>query len=220
MHKSIPIYQLITCLILLSLIFFSSCSDNDPCNNSPSKETIIYLGSANKAAIPYRPDGKDTLVYISDVGDTAILFGIGAKTYFEREWVRRDADPDCGQGDYNLLETLEYTFEGSKNKPLYSISFKAYLWRRYADSEYGDLGGFVINESIRSGTINKDYDPDVGLASLNNINYYTSKVNIKGIDFTGNEVNKKLAEDTLIIYNKNYGILQINLNNQLWKLDI
>lgn len=214
------IRSLISCLFV-DLILFSSCSDNNPCNDdSPSKETPYYLDAVNKTNIPYRQDGKDTLVYISDAGDTATLYGIGAKTYFGREWVRREPNPDCGAGDYNLLETLEYTFEGSKTKPLNSISFKAYLWRINAGSTYKQLAAFTFNGNIKTTQQNLPLGgiPDDLLFGINDTNQYTTKISLNGIAFSGISIYNNQNTDTLLIYNKAYGILRVKLNGQLWNI--
>jgi hypothetical protein len=208
--------------------YLQSCNWGNPCGDDyQSVNTNYFISDANKASIPFRPDGKDTLTYISDAGDTAVLYGVGVAQYTNRVSINRTSNPDCPEYDYGYCENIEYLFEGNKNKELNSLSFKAYLWLEdEVTNSYEQLGGFILNGNIKSGLpgYNKG-TPDYIISVLNNEARYYVKVVLSGQENMGiliakREAHRDINSDTLLIYNKTLGVLQIKLNNNLWKLDI
>ena len=216
---------IITMYCFLLSFYLQGCYGN-PCGDDyQSVNTNYLISDANKAAIPYRPDGKDTLIYISDAGDTAILYGVGIKQYTNRVSRRRNSDPDCPEIDYDYCENLEYTYQGAKGKDLHSLSFRAYLWLANTSPDlYEQMGEFTINYYEKSGSFGEDNIPGNSLGYLNgSLYFYYSKVSLKGKDYWGapvakKEIYKKVNIDTLVIYNKDYGVIQLFINNQKWKL--
>lgn len=215
-------YTILATALQLS-IHFTSCQYGDPCGEERTPVNTYYvISEANRTSIPFRADGKDTLTYISDAGDTAVLYGIGTKQIFERNVVRRESDPDCPEYDYDYCENIEYSFEGSNTKLLNSITFKMYFWRINEGSTYKELGSFTFNKVIKTTkqSLALGDIPDDLLAGLRDINLYTAIVDIQGTKYNGMSIFNSQNSDTLLIYNKNFGILQIQLNNQLWKLNL
>jgi hypothetical protein len=83
MQKTILIYPLIACLVLLN-----SCSDNDGCSE---KEPESYpLSQQYKGLICY--SGFDTLRFLSEKNETITFIGQGRKDYEYSEIV---GSPDC-----------------------------------------------------------------------------------------------------------------------------
>lgn len=204
------------------------------CPERKAVNTNYFISDANRVSIPYRFDGKDTLTYISDGGDTAVLYGVGIKQYFERRSSNDETYEDCPSGDLDLCENLEYLFEGDKGKGLHSLLFRVYLWAPYYTntSSYDQLGGFKVNVTEWSGkfwnnndTFNYfDKDPDYSINGMNSQAFYTNKVTINAQEYWGFAIAKYIGypknTDTLLIYNKNHGALEIRTKDNLWKLDL
>jgi len=108
---------------------------------------------------------------------------------------------DCPQSDNYNLETLDYEFKG--NNPNLDFLFYRIYFRHLSEQNEWSIT-YLLNEDNRTiaRTISYNYTPE-----------YTSPVTIKGNTYYGvylyGNTNKP------IIYNKNYGFLQININDTI-----
>lgn len=101
-------------LCIIAIILLQSCDkDSSPCRNS---ETNIYynIADSNKVKIPY--SGTETLVFISDQGDTATLVGQGKKTYYVTNTRNNSGNADCQWLENKNYENVDLVFIDQKNK--------------------------------------------------------------------------------------------------------
>ncbi len=95
---------------LLSIIFIimltQSCSKDTKCSFA---DTNIYynVADSNKAKIPYT--GSDTLVFVSDQGDTATLVGQNKKTYYNTI-TKNNNTVDCPKIENKNYENIDLVF--------------------------------------------------------------------------------------------------------------
>ena len=168
------------------------------CTKCPVSNTYnFYLSDTIKTQISYT--GNDTLVYVSNYKDTAILYGQGITQSFDREFFPHKS-ADCDTYDNYYLEELKYTYRG-KNSNFNYFGFVLY-GRTF--SEYGK------DEWIRTYLISDYFAPKIRmyLSRFNNEEIYNYLVKIKNKDYFG------VAHEKTI-YNKKYGFLQININDTL-----
>ncbi len=198
------------CSITISL---SHCKKDkgDPCAGYPSKTNNYYVSDDNKSKIPYT--GTDTLVFISDVGDTATLYGQGKQTYMQVLSTYSSNNPDCGNISYWNFEHIVLTFIGSNsaiNKLVYGLSYPFVFQNNNPPSPITESNalGFEISSGI--GVL-------ISCGSFtsyanNNINYIDS-VAINGLTYKG--VN--LCDSSKGLYNYQYGILRFkDASHKTW----
>ncbi len=122
--------------LLLFVMLSQSCSKTDPCPKG--QENYYNLTDEEKSKIPYT--GTDTLVFISDKGDTATLIGQGKSQSYKR--TTSGGSPDCGAGSYvyENYERIDYNYLAN-NPILNRIDFSL---QRYDDNGSFDcmLNGF------------------------------------------------------------------------------
>jgi hypothetical protein len=94
-------------------VLLSTCKKDkgDPCAGSPAHTYNYYISDDNKSKIPYT--GTDTLIFISDRGDTAKLYGQGKQTYNDVTSKPSSIDPDCSNLDYTYYENIQINFVGN-----------------------------------------------------------------------------------------------------------
>jgi len=185
-------------LCIIAIILLQSCDkDSSPCRNS---ETNIYynIADSNKAKIPY--SGTDTLVFISDQGDTATLVGQGKKTYYITNTRDNSGNADCQWLVNKHYENVEINFAGN-NQLLFNIYY------RIAKTDFDPINltgiEFIINKQNRIGS------------TLENAFYYLPKqdsIFINNIYKSGGYINN----DKTILYNNDLGILKMNLPTFTW----
>ena len=189
-------------------MLFYGCKDNsDPCAGHPSLTYRYYLSDSNKAKIPYSNAGFDTLIYISNTNDTAILYGQGKLQYWV-SYSQPNSGPDCGNHDYWYYENIEYNFK-STNVDLNKINFHVYFhdpipggFTTPQPPGRSDLMILTCNGSTEIGGTN--------FTDANSISYYTKNILINGQLYNGIETENNC------VYNYKYGILQFQLNGKTW----
>lgn len=187
---------------IISLLFIlQACKRTEPdCGDLSDVITNYNIADSNKAKIPYT--GKDTLVFISDAGDTSTLIGQGKKTNYES--VRTNiSGGDCPRAGIDNYENIDMSFIGN----LFTFS-KIYFRINTTDFYKNTLTGFEIkcNETFRVGsTLERVYFflPISDSIFINN-NY------VKG---------KYIDDNKSLLYNLNIGILKISFNNKIWILN-
>lgn len=117
--KSIPAYLISICLLYI----LESC-ERYPCKGLDlSDEVNIYdIPNSNKLKIPYT--GNDTLVFVSDVGDTAKLIGQGKNLYYT-ETRNGSYNADCPKTTIYKYENLDINFRGDSSSKFQNLFFKS-----------------------------------------------------------------------------------------------
>lgn len=174
-----------------------SCQPNESCPERETKYSQYYISEDDKSKTPFT--GTDTLVYISNEGDTAILYGQGKKAFIEEVAQKTSADPGCPHYDYNYFENIEFFYKGSNPElNLIFIDFNASVY-----SPIQTNADFFVNSRKYSGYlgfINNNANYSDSLKLLDNTIYY-------GIDAG-------------IFYNCKYGLLRVTTDHDTWLLNV
>jgi hypothetical protein len=102
-----------TIFLLLLFALLSGCKKRD--TDCPASQDYTYnVSKENKSKVPYKT-GYETLTYISDSGDTAVLQGQGIKNYYVTSSDYSTDDPDCGGMDEWHVESIDYSFVGDNS---------------------------------------------------------------------------------------------------------
>lgn len=190
-------------IILLLSLFLSSCvKEYDPCDGYEPKEYHYFLTSNEKSKIPFK-SGYDSMIFISNTGDTAILSGTGVNPYIGIASEYVTSDPACGLQHYWYLEIIKYSF-GSANPLLKTLVYQAYVNK--ANEEHCLIQINQISFDIYLGYIN--YDPR-----------YLDSVVVNGTAYKGVtiiESKNGVTGKNSFLYNYHYGFLKISLEDKTW----
>jgi hypothetical protein len=110
---------------LISLLFIiQACKRTEPdCGDLSDVITNYNIADSNKANIPYT--GTDTLVFISEAGDTVTLFGQGKDAYYAS--VRRSIKGgDCPRTGIENYENIKYLYN-SNDTSIIQIYYLAFM---------------------------------------------------------------------------------------------
>ncbi|MBC7382736.1 MAG: hypothetical protein H7296_07025 [Bacteroidia bacterium] len=186
-------------LILTAMCCLQNCR-RDPCKGVVPQERITKFNIADslKAAIPY--NGKDTLVFVSETGDTARLQGTGY--YNNYEDVQLANYSDCpGSNVKNFYEHVYMTFKGP-NPSVNVITYEVYRSSGFGSS----YNGFDIKIT------DTRYYPN----TFDGSSYYLPVDD--SIYINNNYTKGGYADEAkTILYNKEYGILKFKLYNHIWR---
>jgi hypothetical protein len=183
---------------LISLLFIiQACKRTEPdCGDLSDVITNYNIPDSNKAKIPYI--GKDTLVFISDAGDTATLIGQGKNTHYES--VRSNiSGGDCPRSSVMNYQNIEINFQSINDTNLSTIFLK--LNRPINAVNYTYLKLFLNTKGLSSFPLEllKNYDDSVLI----------NKEYIKGYYFDSNK--------NQVLYNYQKGIIKlIDFKNKIW----
>ncbi len=185
---------------IFSLLFIlQACKRDNPCEGmDPSDKVYNYnIPDSNKTKIPYT--GDDTLIFVSNTGDTATLIGQGKDDYFESTRKLTNGGGDCPKYAVSNYENVDLFYEG--NNSINILKYKVYL----SEDVVGGLTGFniSINDKI-SSLYNFEYS--------SNLLYPEDSILYKNKYATGKYLNLNKS----ILYNKNVGILKFTIYNKTW----
>ncbi len=176
-----------------------SCAKDISCGDTNDIVNTYNISADDKSKIPFK--GNDTLIYISDAGDTATLIGIGKKVYTDQVRKNISGNADCPRYTVDNNETISIENNGN-NPELYKVMYKI-----YGDKERTKIEYFVNN------IYSNDYS-----YYFNSVKFYTDSTQINGAYYFGtplDNINYKA------LYNYNYGFLKIQLNGgKIWLLKI
>lgn len=113
------------------LLFIFSCSKEKDCSKVPSKLITAdrIIPDTERTYLPYT--GSETLVFVSNKGDTAILIGTGSiQKYTKERIVFKNEDATCPQTNVHRHETFAAEFKGTN--PNFS-HFKIEQFMSYGD---------------------------------------------------------------------------------------
>ena len=102
------------------IMLFENCTKDANCGDQSKIENSYYILADDKSKIPFK--GNDTLTYISDMGDTAILIGNGKRAYMD-VISKNIGDLDCSRYQVDNNETIIFEYLG-KNIELNKIEYK------------------------------------------------------------------------------------------------
>ncbi len=107
--------KLVYWIFLLSIL---SCSKKDPCEGLDDIDISAYinLNEVQKQLLPYR--GNETLVFVSNKGDTARLVGSGSLQSYRRLLLMypKSAYEECPRDGYYSYEFLAAEYKGDNPK--------------------------------------------------------------------------------------------------------
>jgi len=192
-----------TISLAIIIIGITSCSkqNESPCNDYVSKIFEKNLSDSTKLNIPFT--GTDTLIYISNYNDTAILYGKGLEHYVATASALVNNDPACPQRDYYDIETLDYEFNG--DNPNLNFLFLRVNYPQILETDEF-ITTYILNEYNRTRATFGRYSKPI---------YYTSPVTIKGKTYYGIYFYNDFDRLPALVYNKNYGFLQFIMNDTL-----
>jgi hypothetical protein len=188
---------------IISLLFIiQACKRTEPdCGDLSDVITNYNIADSNKAKIPYI--GTDTLVFISDAGDTATLIGQGKNTHYES--VRRNiSGGDCPRSSVTRYENIDINYSGD-DTTINAINFNL----RGIDNSfpYNSIRIFI------NGTSYSDYST---------IEYFDAKNPNQDSLFINNKYQYGLyMSNNIILFNLKLGILKIKdyRKSKIWMLN-
>ena len=185
-------------LLTLFVILFQSCSKESDCNDQSDMINSYNISADDKSKIPFK--GNDTLTYISDAGDTAILIGNGKRAYMD-VISKNIGDLECSRYQVDNNETIIFEYLGN-NLELNRIKYKI------TGNKERTLIEFNINILYAN-----DYP-----YYFNSEKFYTDSILINGYYYSGLP---KVDDVFYSLYNFNYGFLKIQFNGgKIWLLKI
>ncbi len=176
-------------LIVLGLMATTfACGDKDD-GCGERKDRYYYLSADAKSKIPYT--GTDTLVFVSNTGDTARCIGQGTQVSYESV---SSARPCPGSQEYEVNST---SYVGDMN---FDVALRA------------NRNRIVISM--------QDSEHSIGFSQVGDQRVYSylpafiiDSVVYKDV----HELDNNLQLFRKIIFNQQFGIIQINhLNNKIW----
>jgi hypothetical protein len=184
-------------MLMIVLMQMLGCKQGgDSCDDSNRKpDEYRNLSEDDKNKIPYGT-GYDSLVYISNMQDTAILYGKGRREYYEKDYVE---GPCVGYGYYICAQNIYYNFVGN-NPELNRLEVNYYY-----DLSLENPMKF-IRWTLKNGNVSNR------LSFMNDSNNYSSSILYKGKTVYG--IN---GDDYFYTYR--YGFISIKfMNGKTWIL--
>jgi len=198
--KTKLLYITIICLLLTQ-----SCKRGETdCGDLSDVITNYNIADSNITKIPYT--GNETLVFISDAGDTATLLGEGKNRHYES--VRSNIKGgDCPRIGIDNYESIEYVYN-SDDSLIHQIYYRVFMRN----------GNLIISppsyNSLRIA-INGINFFDGDITDVNNEKYYIDSALIKGKYYKGLYIDDVKS----ILFSYKFGILKIkNVKNRNWVL--
>jgi hypothetical protein len=187
-------------LSLLIFLLFTACSKQNYCKGSYyTPKTFNYLlDDSTKVQIPYT--GKETLTFISSQGDTAILVGQGKNNYMKKTTKNSVTSMDCPEYDNYNFERVDVEYKGSN----FNLSYVFY--RVEIDNWKDENTSVYLNENFSDSHL--AYTEYYNSTSRYDLQVQCGSKIIMGVKIYGGNNNP-------IIYNKLYGIIQIQIDSNL-----
>ncbi len=186
------------CIIGL-IMLFENCSKEPSCSDQSDIVNSNYISADDKSKIPFK--GNDTLTYISDAGDTAILIGSGKREFIDKVRTVIGGNADCYKYNVDNNETIIFEYLGN------NLELNKIKYRIYGNNERTIVDYYLNN-----------YNGNRYPNNFNNLYYYTDSIFIKNSFIIGVPI--KLS-NLQTLYNFNYGFLKIQFNGgKIWLLKI
>lgn len=189
------------------LLFIFSCSKEKDCSKVPTKliTANVFLLDSERTYLPY--NGTETLVFISNNGDTAVLKGTGTVQKYNKERiVSFNEYPSCPQTEVHLHETLAAEFNGT------NPNFSHFKIEQFMSSSYYSIFRFYYNSKMERISSTYPYEWDGRMAYSFSQGTCTNTPTAIIISFRNKEVNachQYIAGSGFprFIYYKQFGII-------------
>ena len=181
-----------TITIITTIALLQACKrDDTSCGDQSDIIEIKNITNENKAKIPYT--GTDTLVFISNTGDTATLLGKGKNIYYETVNNNLGTN-ECQRKFIGKYENINFQFNG--NSLLSEL-----LIKYYTNKDEDQI--LSISEKLNNLLLNSN---ECSLKYNNNENNYSDSILVNSKYLYG-------VENRGVFYNANYGILRMKFSN-------
>jgi len=182
-------------------MLIQSCAKDISCGDTNDIVNNYNISADDKSKIPFK--GNDTLIYISDAGDTAFLVGTGKKAFIDQVRKNISGNADCPKYSVDNKETISIEYNGD-NTELNKLKYKI-----YGNSEKTEIE-FTIN-NLYGITYPYNFNTPV---------FYTDSVSIGNKFYIGRPLGLN-SPNYKALYNYNYGFLKIQLSGgKTWLLKI
>jgi hypothetical protein len=186
--------------ILLLFLLAQSCTKDANCGDQSDIVNSYYISADDKSKIPFK--GNDTLTYISDAGDTALLFGSGKREFIDQIRKNISGNADCPRSTVDNNETISIEYNGNNNE-LNNVKYKIVASQ--------DKTRLIYTINNYMGSLTPYY--------FNEVSFYTSDVMINNKNYKGRQIN--LLDSVNLIYNKDFSFLKIEfIGGKIWLLKI
>jgi len=192
-------------IAIISLLFIlQACKRDTDCGDLSDVITNYNIADSNKAKIPYT--GTDTLVFVSDANDTAVLIGQGKNTYYQIV-TKGLSSGDCPRSSVEKYETIEYYYKSvNLNLPYF----------KFITDLYDDFGGKPSTTNI-SININNYEISHSSFDYISSINIAEDSIQINSKYIEG--IYWEFGSNKKTLFNFKYGLLKFQYNNKEWKLN-
>jgi len=119
--------------ILILFIFAQSCTKEPSCNGQSDTINSYYISADDKSKIPFK--GNNTLTYISNAGDTAMLIGNGKREFIDKVQTVIAGNADCYIYNVDYKETISIEYTGD-NLEFNRIKYKIYGNKEKTEIEF------------------------------------------------------------------------------------
>lgn len=200
-HKTILVL-----LFFATLSMVTSCSRDPGCGDLSDKNIYYNIADSDKAKIPY--NSNDTIVFVSNINDTAVLIAQGKLTNFKKT-SNSIGTADCPKYEIGNFETISILMNEKKSRPDF-FNLRYSIYRDIEIEPFSTRISFTLNnKAISSGNSSKIINMQnfyIDTLNANNKLYYGINIHGDGLD--------SLYQ---IFFNYNYGILRIIFpSNQTW----
>lgn len=188
-------------LYIIFIILSIQCSKYDPCKGLTKKTftDTAWIENIYKSKIPYHC--PDTLVYLSNFGDSAVLYGSCSHSFFSNKTSAAN-NIDCPDDIITVYEKIDYRFKGN-NVELSDIQ----------------LGLSSFHTSINN------YKPGIffGIDKHHFVDYEfyfpynQDSIFVNNVTIIGNLFYTD-RYTALLLYNYVYGLIRINYNGKIWTI--
>ncbi|MES2653956.1 MAG: hypothetical protein V4620_00095 [Bacteroidota bacterium] len=186
--------------IIISLLLQSCGKETDGCPQSTND--FYNLTDAEKSKIPYT--GTDTLLFISNQGDTATLIGQGKNQTYNNVTVSL-GNPDCGGTNSKNYQKVNYSYLNSKMNKISMLNFSLFVDDVSNPNPFDVYVDFVFNNGV------SNYSFISRTNYLNGQVDYSDSIIINSTMIKGIKLSSKQDTGSYIFYNKQFGLLEIKL---------
>ena len=140
-------------LVIVSSFLLQNCKRESYCSYTSTTQHYYNLKESNKARIPYT--GSDTLIFISNLGDTAILIGESNNRYYIKHSSGL-SNADCGipEDEFNY-ENVLYEYNGT-NPYFHTLKLIIYKYDKILDPQFDNLD--VLSDYFNNFSAFEDID--------------------------------------------------------------
>jgi hypothetical protein len=185
--REVSIWTLIFCIL-------TGCTKDPGTGCAEASDTYYTISAEEKAKIPYSANGLDTMLFISNTGDTDILYGQGVQQ-MDLLLESSGGPPGCKHSTMRY-EGIKYAFQGNDLKQFHHLVHLV---------PSGSMKTPLVDITIAGHTFQNFYAswPAYDTITINNLEY-TGYI-LKGIAPLADSVN-------YIFYSPIHGVLSIHID--------